>query len=625
LANIDGTSGDDTLNGTSGDDVITGFDGDDTIDGLGGNDTISGGTGADTINGGDGVDVLYSDTTSPLLGSGSDPILDHGTEIDTLVAGDGEDFLFAGYGDSADGGAGNDTLYVSFFAAPSGVTFDANLATQTIGGGTITGIENISWIEGSNYDDNFNLNSDFDTGLPGHARIYALSGNDVVIAGYSTWLIDGGAGDDTLDGRNSAYLDEIQGGDGNDTIYGSTRLAGGNIELNGGAGDDTIIGGTADELLVGGDGNDSITDGAGSDHVDAGAGNFDSIYASVDYSDDIFDGGDGTHDIVYFSNALAAVQANLTTGTAQSVAGEDAAGIGVDQLVNIEDLYGSAFDDIITGDAGDNGLFGRDGNDVLNGGTGADVLTGGVGNDILDGGEGNDLYMIGSAAEHVAHEFADSGSATDTDEVRFASTTAGETLRLYGQDLGVERVVIGTGTGASADTSGTTNLNVNASVLHYGIAIAGNDGVNKLVGSGFADTISGGGGDDEVKGKGGADSLTGGAGRDIFTGGGGSDIFVFADGDFGNSQATADKIADFHHNEADQIDLSLVDADTLLGGDQAFTFIGTSAFTHTAGELRYQEINGLTFLYGDMDGDGVKDMMIKLSGLHAMVSADFVL
>jgi len=96
-----------------------------------------------------------------------------------------------------------------------------------------------------------------------------------------------------------------------------------------------------------------------------------------------------------------------------------------------------------------------------------------------------------------------------------------------------------------------------------------------------------------------------------------------ADGDFGGATTTtADEIIDFASG-ADKIDLSAVDANTLLAGDQAFSFIGTSAFSDTAGELRYEQISGNTYITGDTNGDGIADFMIKVDGAHVFVVGDF--
>jgi serralysin len=59
-------------------------------------------------------------------------------------------------------------------------------------------------------------------------------------------------------------------------------------------------------------------------------------------------------------------------------------GAGTDTLISIENLTGSAFADILTGNNGDNMLSGGAGNDLLTGGLGQDTLTGGAGNDVFD-------------------------------------------------------------------------------------------------------------------------------------------------------------------------------------------------------------------------------------------------
>jgi hypothetical protein len=107
------------------------------------------------------------------------------------------------------------------------------------------------------------------------------------------------------------------------------------------------------------------------------------------------------------------------------------------------------------------------------------------------------------------------------------------------------------------------------------------------------------------------------------TGGADNDLFKFADGDFGGvTRSTADRIVDFA--TGDKVDLSAVDANTLLASDQGFSFIGTGAFSHTAGELRYEQVAGNTYLSGDTNGDGIADFMIKLDGLHTVSGADLI-
>ena len=100
---------------------------------------------------------------------------------------------------------------------------------------------------------------------------------------------------------------------------------------------------------------------------------------------------------------------------------------------------------------------------------------------------------------------------------------------------------------------------------------------------------------------------------------------MFRDGDFGGSTtATADVITDFGDAEGDRIHLSVVDANSTLGGNQAFAWLGTGAFTGTAGELRYEQIGGNTYVSGDTNGDGSSDFMIALTGLHTLGTDDFI-
>ena len=61
----------------------------------------------------------------------------------------------------------------------------------------------------------------------------------------------------------------------------------------------------------------------------------------------------------------------------------------------IENLLGSAHNDILKGNAADNIIQGNDGNDQIYGNAGNDTLIGGIGNDTLDGGDGDDVLMGG--------------------------------------------------------------------------------------------------------------------------------------------------------------------------------------------------------------------------------------
>jgi Ca2+-binding RTX toxin-like protein len=113
---------------------------------------------------------------------------------------------------------------------------------------------------------------------------------------------------------------------------------------------------------------------------------------------------------------------------------------------------------------------------------------------------------------------------------------------------------------------------------------------------------------------------------DRFYGGTGADTFLFRDGDFaGLTSATADRIHDFAEADSDKLDFSNVDANSLLGGDQAFAFIGSAAFGHHAGELRYYQQSGVTYVAGDTNGDGTADFVVRIDGLHTIVAGELIL
>jgi Ca2+-binding RTX toxin-like protein len=156
--------------------------------------------------------------------------------------------------------------------------------------------------------------------------------------------------------------------------------------------------------------------------------------------------------------------------------------------------------------------------------------------------------------------------------------------------------------------------------------VIGNFADNFLYGRDGSDWLRGQGGNDILYGENGNDTLLGGAGMDRFYGGAGADKFVFRNGDFaGMTSSTADRIHDFSEADGDIIHLSGVDANSLVGGDQAFGFIGSAAFGHNAGELRYYQQSGVTYLAGDTDGDGTADFAVRIDGLHTIVASDLIL
>lgn len=80
-------------------------------------------------------------------------------------------------------------------------------------------------------------------------------------------------------------------------------------------------------------------------------------------------------------------------------------------------------------------------------------------------------------------------------------------------------------------------------------------------------------------------------------------------------------ILDFSTARGDKIDVSKIDANNKLVGNQAFSFIGDQAFHNTAGELRFSQ----RLLQGDLNGDGKADFEIKLVGVLELQDKDILL
>ena len=169
--------------------------------------------------------------------------------------------------------------------------------------------------------------------------------------------------------------------------------------------------------------------------------------------------------------------------------------------------------------------------------------------------------------------------------------------------------------------------------VHWEIERRKDDYADTLVGNNGNNSLFGGAGNDILSGGVGSDNLTGGLGRDTMTGGTGADVFDFnVVSETGKTAATRDIIKDFQHL-VDDIDLSTIDANTKVAGNQVFKFLAVkaAAFTGVAGQLHWLQINPTgtlndkTIIEGDINGDRVADFQIELTGLKLLTASDFVL
>ena len=155
--------------------------------------------------------------------------------------------------------------------------------------------------------------------------------------------------------------------------------------------------------------------------------------------------------------------------------------------------------------------------------------------------------------------------------------------------------------------------------------VNGQTGDDTIIGGSAGDSLNGDGGNDVITGGAGADSLTGGPGSDILTGGLGADRFVWsALGDFGPA-GLEDVVQDFSRASGDKLVLNSIDANPLRGGDQAFSFLGTGAFTGKPGQLDYAVSGADVIVYGDINGDGVADFQFRVAAISSLQASDFVL
>ena len=224
----------------------------------------------------------------------------------------------------------------------------------------------------------------------GRTELLGGSGADTLYGGWGEDIIDGGAGRDIInagDGSDRVVYDasdiRVEADGGRDTIDASSAAA---TNVRSGKGVTIDLGSTRDiffnfEDVIGSRFNDSLTGdnaanrfdgGAGNDAINAGGGEDFVVY---DANDTSVDGG-FDRDRLSAENSSVGVNIDLTSNT----------------HVNFEDIFGSRFNDTITGDGNINSIYGNDGDDVIDGGAGFDYINPGNGNDTWVYDAADDVY-----------------------------------------------------------------------------------------------------------------------------------------------------------------------------------------------------------------------------------------
>ena len=269
--------------------------------------------------------------------------------------------------------------------------------SSTVGGTTFATLADGTTVENAIGGDG----DDFLTGNGAANRLYGQRGDDTLLGTQGDDLLSGGPGDDVLDG-----------GPGNDTATYAGAAAGVAVDLRivgpqptGGAGVDTLI---SIENLVGSARADRLTGDSLANELQGGGGN------------DVLDGGGGS-DTASYVDAAAGVSVAL------SPVPQATGGAGVDTLLSIENLRGSAYADQLAGNAqanrlrgegGDDLIFGGDGADDVFGGSGRDLMFGDGGGDALVGGDGDDVVYGGAGADRLDGDAGNDVLSGDADDDR---------------------------------------------------------------------------------------------------------------------------------------------------------------------------------------------------------------
>jgi Ca2+-binding RTX toxin-like protein len=305
-----------------------------------------------------------------------------------------------------------------------------------------------------------------------------------------------------------------------------------------------------------------------------------------------------------------------------------------------ETINGTSVSDTIYGYGGNDRIFGNGGNDVIYGGANNDYLSGGLGVNDLWGGTGSDRFAISVRGTGASDDrIGDFQFDIDRIDVSlWAISDFSQIKALLGNDSGGSATLNATYGSYShyLTVAGKTASQMISSDFIYSNAGAKNQTgtiyADTLFGSRYADTMNGssgndnllgGIGNDRLIGGSGDDNLFGGSGYDLMTGGTGFDEFHFNALSDSTPTTARDRITDFQL-DVDIIDLSDLDARAGISGNQAFAWVGGTAFT-AAGQLRYSYSGTDTIISGNTDSDAAAEFQIVLTGHFTLIAGDFVL
>ncbi|MET1411007.1 DUF5801 repeats-in-toxin domain-containing protein [Roseibium sp. HPY-6] len=564
---------------------------------------------AETATDRDGVDpaVIGLDSVAGLDdatgGTGND-ILVGNDQANTLSGNDGDDLIVGGAGDDvAIGGGGDDTLVWNVGDGQDQVQ------GSTLGGTGDTETDTFV-VNGDTTDETFYVETvaDYNARLGGAAQ--TLDPNTEVVVSRA---VGNGASTIVAQLDNIDHID-INGMGGADNLIVSGDFSGTDLDA-------TAI------TFTGGDETDTVdTTGVSSDHrvVFNGNGGEDLLLAGIGIN--TFNGGAGidtadysaTSEAVYvrLDQPWATVAANRSLGWTALTQGIADGTIAHDDLVDVESIIGTDFNDLIIGSDEANVIEGGDGRDFIGGLAGNDQLFGEDGNDRLAGGSGFDLLDGGEGVD-VADYSGDSAGIFARMDQSWVTSIANRSLGWTALTQGIANNTI-----EHDDLVSIENL-IGSNSLDI---IVGDAGDNTIWGRGGDDLIAGAGGEnalfgeagnDRLIGGSGADKLAGGADQDTLTGGAGADGFVFAAGEGSALLSGADRVTDFQDGiDTIVITGGLTYADISVGDDgsgNATIFDNVNnQFVAVIEGVSSTDLDASDFSFGsdpivlDLDGDGIE-------------------
>ncbi len=576
---------------TDGNDLIEGFHFGDTLDGGLGDDTLIGGNGSDTYiyRSGDGNDYIDDRLGNILTGN---------TDVLDFVDLNSTDVTFGRAGAS-------DALTIT--VAPTGHTItvdtmfpDYNIARY------FYALDEFRFADGVTY----TRQQVMDMLL----AAATTAGNDTIYGYHDDETLDGGAGDDLLNGLS---------------------------------GQDTYIWGV-------GSGNDIIDDQSSyvrDDNIVEFTGSLtaaDLSFAVVPDTLDLLITIVATGETLTVRNAFYIHPFGYLAGSVHTYRFSDGSSLTYEQVGQMI-LHGAATagDDTLNGFAFDETFDGGAGNDLLQGGAGSDTYTFGVGSgqDTIEDSaarlfdQTDRIEITGGLGE------ADVTFSRDGDDMLIAIDGTSDLLRVIGQFGSdgfrqIEEVVFDDGTVLTAEDlatalAGQTGTEGADTLVGSGIAdvLSGLGGNDSITGNDADDFLYGGAGDDTLEGGGEDDVLAGGTGNDTLKGNNGSDTYIFNRGD--GQDVIQDTTSAYFLTYTDRVEIRGYQAADVTvaraapdSKDLIITFAGTTDQVTLIGGFSdggYDDIEEIAIVFETTAPDGsplVEETVWDKAAIRAMIYGD---